>query len=152
MDIERIIGFDALWDSMMKCKRGVMWKDSVAGFCLDSIRQVSKLCDQLHDGTYKERPHKYFTISYPKERSIMSIIYRLTKTGKVILSIDPNRVKAVRKKLARMVKKAKAGGDTREKVDQSYICWRSHAQHGNSWGLVRRMDNYYNGLWRAGND
>ena len=344
MDIERIIGFDALWDSMMKCKRGVMWKDSVAGFCLDPMRQVSKLCDQLHDGTYKERPHKYFTISYPKERSIMSISFRdrvyqrslndvgiypamsksfiydngacqtgkgadfarnrfkchlqryyrkhgsegwclkmdvkgyypnmrhdvakqtfrkylddnvyeraaeildsfptevgfnpgsqiiqiagiyvlspidhyikerlrvkhyirymddmlivgnskaeleaikadigkrladigfelhptktritplrngvmflgfnyhLTDTGKVILSIDSNRVRAVRKKLARMVKKAKAGNMTREKVDQSYTCWRSHAQHGNSWKLIQRMDEYYNNLWRVSDD
>lgn len=62
MNIEDIIGFEALWDSMLKCKLGVMWKDGVAGFCLDAVRQVSKLYEQLHDGTYKERPHKYFTI------------------------------------------------------------------------------------------
>lgn len=344
MDIENIIGFEALWDSMMKCKRGVMWKDSVAGFCLDPMRQVSRLCDQLHDGTYRERPHKYFTISYPKERSIMSIsfrdrvyqrslndvgiypamtrsfiydngacqtgkgadfarerfkchlqryyrkhgaegyvlkmdvrgyypnmrhdvakdtfrkylddevyeraaeildgfpgevgfnpgsqiiqiagisvlspvdhyikerlrvkqyirymddmliigndraelerikadvggkladmgfelhpnktkilpirngimflgfIYRLTDTGKVIMTLDPDRVKAARKKLARMAKKARNGGLTREKVDQSYMCWRSHAAHGNSYKLIKRMDEYYKNLWRENND
>lgn len=343
MDIEQIIGFEALWDSMMKCKRGVMWKDSVAGFCLDSVRQVSRLCDQLHDGTYKERPHKYFTINYPKERNIMSIsfrdrvyqrslndigiypamcgsfiydnaacqkgkgadfarnrfkchlqryyrkhgadgyvlkmdvrgyypnmrhdvakdtfrkrlepwvyeraeeildgfpgdvgfnpgsqiiqiagisvlssidhyikerlrikhylrymddmlivsndkaelerirddvaakmaeigfelhptktkitplrrgvmflgfLYRLTETGKVVMSIDPVRVKAVRKKLQRMVKKAKAEGLSREKVDESYQCWRNHASRGNSWRLLQRMDKFYSDLWRCDN-
>lgn len=340
MNIEDIIGFEALWDSMMKCKRGVMWKDSVAGFCLDSVRQVSRLCEQLHDGTYQERPHKYFTIKCPKERDIMSIsfrdrvyqrslndvgiypamskgfiydnaacqknkgadfarnrlkchlqryyrkygahgfvlkmdirgyypnmrhdvaketfrkrldpnvyeraaeildsfpgdvgfnpgsqiiqiagisvlnsidhyikerlrikhylrymddmliigdnrdelerirnnveerlkeigfelhptktriipiyrcvmflgfIYRLTDTGKVILSTDPERVKAVRRKLYRLVKKAKSGALTHEKVDESYLCWRNHAAKGNSWKLLKRMDAYYENLWR----
>lgn len=341
MNMEDIIGFEALWDSMMKCKRGVMWKDSVAGFCLDSVRQVSRLCEQLHDGTYKERPHKYFTIKCPKERDIMSIsfrdrvyqrslndvgiypamsngfiydnaacqknkgadfardrfkchlqryyrkhgpdgyvlkmdirgyypnmrhdvaketfrkrldpnvyeraaeildsfpgdvgfnpgsqiiqiagisvlngidhyikerlrikhylrymddmliigdnrdeleqirhnveerlketgfelhptktriipihhgvmflgfIYRLTDTGKVFLSIDPERVKAVRRKLYRLVKKAKSGALTHEKVNESYLCWRNHASKGNSWKLLKRMDAYYETLWRC---
>lgn len=341
MNIEDIIGFEALWDSMMKCKRGVIWKDSVAGFCLDAIRQVSRLYDELADGIYKERPHKYFTIRYPKERAIMSISfrdrvyqrslndvgiypamsksfiydnaacqkgkgadfarnrfkchlqryyrkhgadgyvlkmdvrgyypnmrhdvaketfkrclapevyqraeaildsfpgevgfnpgsqiiqiagisvldgidhyikerlrirhylrymddmlivgnnrteleqiwkdidkrlqeigfelhptktriipirdgimflgfeYRLTETGKVIMSIDPTRVKAIRRKLYRMVKKAKAGLLTRAKVDESYQSWRSHAAKGNSWKLLKRMDAYYNSLWRC---
>ena len=341
MNIEDIIGFEALWDSMMKCKRGVIWKDSVAGFCLDAIRQVSRLYDELADGIYKERPHKYFTIRYPKERAIMSISfrdrvyqrslndvgiypamsksfiydnaacqkgkgadfarnrfkchlqryyrkhgadgyvlkmdvrgyypnmrhdvakemfkrrlapevyqraeaildsfpgevgfnpgsqiiqiagisvldgidhyikerlrirhylrymddmlivgnnrteleqiwkdvdkrlqeigfelhptktriipirdgimflgfeYRLTETGKVIMSIDPTRVKAIRRKLYRMVKKAKAGLLTRAKVDESYQSWRSHAAKGNSWKLLKRMDTYYNSLWRC---
>lgn len=341
MNIEDIIGFEALWDSMMKCKRGVIWKDSVAGFCLDAIRQVSHLYDELADGIYKERPHKYFTIRYPKERAIMSISfrdrvyqrslndvgiypamsksfiydnaacqkgkgadfarnrfkchlqryyrkhgadgyvlkmdvrgyypnmrhdvaketfkrrlapevyqraeaildsfpgevgfnpgsqiiqiagisvldgidhyikerlrirhylrymddmlivrnnrteleqiwkdvdkrlqeigfelhptktriipirdgimflgfeYRLTETGKVIMSIDPTRVKAIRRKLYRMVKKAKVGLLTRAKVDESYQSWRSHAAKGNSWKLLKRMDTYYNSLWRC---
>ena len=341
MNIEDIIGFEALWDSMMKCKRGVIWKDSVAGFCLDAIRQVSHLYDELVDGIYKERPHKYFTIRYPKERAIMSISfrdrvyqrslndvgiypamsksfiydnaacqkgkgadfarnrfkchlqryyrkhgadgyvlkmdvrgyypnmrhdvanetfkrrldpevyqraeaildsfpgevgfnpgsqiiqiagisvldgidhyikerlrikhylrymddmlivgnnrteleqiwkdvdkrlqeigfelhptktriipirdgimflgfeYRLTETGKVIMSIDPTRVKAIRRKLYRMVKKAKAGLLNRAKVDESYQSWRSHAAKGNSWKLLKRMDIYYNSLWRC---
>lgn len=341
MNMEDIIGFEALWDSMMKCKRGVIWKDSVAGFCLDAIRQVSRLYDELVAGIYKERPHKYFTIRYPKERAIMSISfrdrvyqrslndvgiypamsksfiydnaacqkgkgadfarnrfkchlqryyrkhgadgyvlkmdvrgyypnmrhdvaketfkrrlapevyqraeaildsfpgevgfnpgsqiiqiagisvldgidhyikerlrirhylrymddmlivgnnrteleqiwkdvdkrlqeigfelhptktriipirdgimflgfeYRLTETGKVIMSIDPTRVKAIRRKLYRMVEKAKAGLLTRAKVDESYQSWRSHAAKGNSWKLLKRMDTYYNGLWRC---
>ena len=340
MNIEDIVGFEALWDSMMKCKRGVIWKDSVAGFCLDAIRQVSHLYDELADGIYKERPHKCFTIRYPKERAIMSISfrdrvyqrslndvgiypamsksfiydnaacqkgkgadfarnrfkchlqryyrkhgadgyvlkmdvrgyypnmrhdvaketfkrrlapevyqraeaildgfpgevgfnpgsqiiqiagisvldgidhyikerlrirhylrymddmlivgnnrteleqiwkdvdkrlqeigfelhptktriipirdgimflgfeYRLTETGKVIMSIDPTRVQAIRRKLYRMVKKTKAGLLTRAKVDESYQSWRSHAAKGNSWKLLKRMDAYYISLWR----
>lgn len=76
MEVQDIIGFEALWDSMMKCKRGVMWKDSVAGFVLDGVHNVTKLSDELENGTYRERSPKFFTIKYPKEREIMSISFR----------------------------------------------------------------------------
>ena len=76
MDEENVIGFEALWDSMMKCKRGVIWKDSVANFVLNGIQEVTRLSNDLENGTYKERKHKYFTIKYPKERLIMSISFR----------------------------------------------------------------------------
>ena len=340
MDMEQIIGFEALWDSMMKCKRGVIWKDSVASFCLKSVQEVARLTNELHDGTYKERPHKYFTITYPKERAIMSISfrdrvyqrslndvgiypvmaksfiydncacqkdkgadfarerfkchmqrfwrkhgtegyclkmdvkgyypnmrhdvakkiyrrkldtqvyeraaevldsfpgdvgfnpgsqiiqilgisvldgidhyvkerlripqyirymddmlvlvpdmetaervrdsvavklaeigfelhpkktiiiplskpvmflgfeYRLTPTGKVVMTVDPERVKSMRKKLYRMAQKSKRGQITREKVDESYQSWKAHAAKGDSWRLLSRMDQYYNDLWR----
>lgn len=340
MDDEAIIGFEALWHSMMKCRRGVLWKDSAANFCLDAVKEVSRLCDQLHDGTYTERPHKYFTVTYPKERSIMSIsfrdrvyqrslndvaiypamsrsfiydnaacqkwkgadfarerfrchlqrfyrkhgangyvlkmdvrgyypnmrhdvakaafrryldlnvydraaaildgfpgdvgfnpgsqiiqiagisvlnpidhyikeqlrvkhymrymddmlllgtgpaaleairqdiavrlkalgfelhpektritllsegvmylgfIYHLTPTGKVIMTLDPARVRAERKKLYRLAQIVKAGRLPRRKADESYCCWRSHASKGNSYMLIRRMDLYYKSLWR----
>ena len=73
---ENIIGFEALWDSMQKCKKGVIWKDSVAHFVLNGVPEVTKLSNELESGTYKERPHKYFMIRYPKERQIMSISFR----------------------------------------------------------------------------
>lgn len=341
MDIESIIGFEALWDSMMKCRRGVIWKDSVAAFCLNPVQEVSRLCDQLHDGSYRERPHKYFTINYPKERSIMSISFRdrvyqrslndvgiypvmcrsfiydngacqkgkgadfarnrlkchlqryyrkhgpdgfvlkmdvrgyypnmrhdaakaafkrrldpdvyaraaaildgfpgevgfnpgsqiiqiagisildgidhfvkerlrvrhymrymddmliighdrdaleryrqeiderlrrigfelhvgktrviplaqgvmylgfrfrLTETGAVIQTLDPVRVRAERKKLRRLAAKARAGLLSRQKCDESYACWRNHAAKGDNWKMLKRMDEYYDGLWRA---
>lgn len=73
---DKLIGFNALWESMMKCKRGVIWKDSVAHFVLNGIPEVARLSDDLENGTYKERSHKYFTVKYPKEREIMSIAFR----------------------------------------------------------------------------
>ena len=342
MDEEQIIGFEALWDSMMKCKRGVIWKDSVAGFVLNAIPNVVQLEKDLKDGTYKERAHKYFTITSPKRRDIMSISFRdrvyqrslndvgiypamakgfiydncacqkgkgtdfarerlkchlqrywrkhgmdgwvlkidvkgyypnmrhdvaknifarrlepfvydraavildsfpgetgfnpgsqiiqiagismldsldhyikerlrvrqyirymddmililptkdeaetvledvkrrlaeigfethpdkttisplkdgmrflgfdfrLTETGKVIQTIDPDRVKAQRRKLKRLVEKSKRGEISRAKVDESYRSWRNHASKGDNYGLIRRMDNYYVGLWEGG--
>lgn len=341
MEDEDIIGFEALWDSMQKCKRGVIWKDSVANFVLNGIPEVAKLSNELENGTYRERSHKYFTILYPKEREIMSIAfrdrvyqrslndvaiyptmsksfiydnaacqkgkgsdfarkrmkchmeryfrkygatgyvlkidirkyydsmsheivkeafreklpenvynraaeildgfpgdigfnpgsqiiqiagislldkldhfikerlrakyyirymddmvllgnnhkqlrewlkvireklnkigldihlkktkitplrvgmmwlgyrYRLTGSGKVVMTADPDRLKATRKKYFRLVQKAKRGEISREKVDQSYQCWRECASKGNGYMMLRNMDRYYQGLWKG---
>lgn len=62
--------------------------------------------------------------------------------------IKSESVKRQRKKLFRMVKRAKAGIVTREKVNESYQAWRNHASKGNSYKLLQRMDKYYNNLWR----
>ena len=58
MDTEDIIGYEALYNSMMKCKKGVMWKDSTAFFVHNWMREIRKLERQLHDGTYQERSPK----------------------------------------------------------------------------------------------
>ena len=76
MEEDNIIGFEALWESMQKCRRGVIWKDSVASFVLNQIPEITRLSNELESGKYKERSHKYFTVRYPKERQIMSISFR----------------------------------------------------------------------------
>lgn len=75
-DVEKVIGFDALYESMMKCKKGVMWKDSTAGYVLNGIERTMNLEKQLHDGTYVARPPVKFRISSPKPRDIASITFR----------------------------------------------------------------------------
>ena len=339
MDENNIIGYEALWASMMKCKTGVLWKDSVATFVLNGVREISKLNRELENGTYKERPHRFFTVTNPKERRIMSIsfrdrvyqrslndnaiypemvkhfiydngacqrgkgtvfarermkchlqrhyrkhgtegyvlkmdikgyypnmnhqtakdtfkkylpenvykraekildtfpgdtgfypgsqiiqiagisvlndidhlakerlrikhyvrymddiiiidesrerleeikgaigcelekigfqlhekkttikpisngfmflgfMYRLTETGKVIMTVDTERVKSERRKLYRMAKRVKEGKMSREKVNQCYQSWKAHVSNGNSHKLIRRMDKYYQSLW-----
>lgn len=76
MNIEDVIGFEALYESMNKCIKQVLWKDSVAFFYHNWLREISKLEKELHNGTYKERKAKYFTVTEPKEREIMSIAFR----------------------------------------------------------------------------
>lgn len=75
-DIEKVIGFDALYTSMYKCKKGVMWKDSTAGFVLNGIERTMNLEEQLHNGTYRARPTVNFRIYAPKPRDIASITFR----------------------------------------------------------------------------
>ena len=72
----KVIGFDALYESMKKCRKGVMWKDSTASFCLNGLERTLKLSHQLQDGTYKARPTVKFTVTSPKPREIASITFR----------------------------------------------------------------------------
>lgn len=76
MDKENVISIDALYNSMNKCAKGVRWKGTVAYFRHNWTDEIPKLANQLHDGTYKERCAKFFTITEPKVREIMSIHFR----------------------------------------------------------------------------
>lgn len=41
--LEKVVGFDALYESLLKCIRGYLYKDSVAHFFLNGIESVLKL-------------------------------------------------------------------------------------------------------------
>lgn len=76
MDIEEIMGEDALFNSMNKCAIGVKWKGTVAYYRHHWPDEIHKLSEQLHNGTYKERKAKFFIVTEPKYREIMSIHFR----------------------------------------------------------------------------
>lgn len=78
--------------------------------------------------------------------------FRLTKTGKVIMIINPANVKHERKKLRKLVALALKGERTKEKVDECFNAWKNHASKGNSYHLIQRMDAYYKSLWPKGRD
>lgn len=76
MDKEDVIGIEALFESMNKCAKGVKWKGTVAYYRHHWTDEIDKLSAELHNGTYKERRAKFFTITEPKRREIMSIHFR----------------------------------------------------------------------------
>lgn len=73
---EEVIGHEALYESMMKCKRTVLWKDSTAHFYLNDISELHKLYRELHDGTYRPRKGHIFMITRPKQREALAISFR----------------------------------------------------------------------------
>lgn len=74
--VESVIGYDALYESMTKCIKGVLWKDSVASFYLRAGENVSKLQKELENGTYRAKPMKHFKVTSPKPRDIASVAFR----------------------------------------------------------------------------
>ena len=64
--------------------------------------------------------------------------------------IRPENVKHERKKLYRMAEKVKKGEMTREKFNDCYGAWKAHAQQGNSFLLLQRMDAYVKSLFQGG--
>lgn len=76
MNVEKIISVDALEESRKKCAKSVKWKGTVSFYRHNWPDEINKLSKQLHDGSYKERKPKFFTITEPKRREIMSIHFR----------------------------------------------------------------------------
>lgn len=76
--------------------------------------------------------------------------FRLSQTGKVIMTLNSKNVKHERKKLQKMVNKSLKGEIPRAKVDECYNAWKNHAGKGNSYHLLQRMDRYYQSLWKQG--
>ena len=81
----------------------------------------------------------------------LGFTFRVTRTGKILRLIDPQNVKRERKRLVRMVGKARRGELTRKKVDECYQAWKAHAEKGNTQKLLKRMDEFYADLWRSEN-
>lgn len=74
--MEDIISFEALYESMQKCKKGVLWKDSVAHFVLNAVEEVNKLETQLRHGTYKTRATQVFIVDGARKREAMGVAFR----------------------------------------------------------------------------
>jgi len=86
--------------------------------------------------------------------------FRLTDTGKVVMTVLPEKVSHERRKLKKLVLRAKAGLMTKEEVDRCYESWKAHV--GNEGkkdkpgkrakrdchNLIICMDKYYKNLWR----
>lgn len=74
--ISSVVDFGPLYDSMLKCKKGVLWKDSVANYYLNAIERTIHLSRDLKTGRYKAKPTVKFKITSPKPREIASITFR----------------------------------------------------------------------------
>ena len=86
---------------------------------------------------------------YPLTDGILFLgfIWSLTETGKVLMQLNPDNVKRERRKLKRLVHKCRRGEISKDKVYECYEGWKQHAAKGNSWKLIRRMDQYLKSLW-----
>lgn len=67
-----ICSFYNLYRAMLLCKRGVIWKDSVAGYVVNGLVRIHGLKKSLEQGTYKLSPYANFKVYEPKERDILS--------------------------------------------------------------------------------
>lgn len=72
MNLNESLEFDALYDSMWRCRCGKLWKASVARFVLNGIESTMKLEDELASGKYQPRKPHTFTLTYPKVRPCSS--------------------------------------------------------------------------------
>ena len=72
MNFTESTSFDALYDSMWRCRCGKMWKASVARFVIHGNAEIIDLEAQIRDGKYLPRKPHTFTLTYPKVRPCSS--------------------------------------------------------------------------------
>jgi len=68
--------------------------------------------------------------------------YRLTETGRIIMTLNSDSVKHERKTLVRMVHKSQRGELEPEKVDEHHNSWENNADKGNSYKVKQRTQKY----------
>lgn len=73
---EEVCSFENLYKAMKKCRKGVMWKDSVARYCNNGLSSILKLQCSLISGSYKIDNYQHFLIHEPKERHIVSTKFK----------------------------------------------------------------------------
>ncbi len=96
--------------------------------------------------TLSKKKTQLFPITQPIR--FLGFSFRLTPTGKVVKKMLPEKVSRERRKLRKLVERAKAGYLTKEDVDKCFESWKSHARYGDTYHLILRMEEYYKSLWR----
>lgn len=78
----------------------------------------------------------------------LGFLFKVTKTGKVLMFRDPKRVKEIRRRLKRLTKKIKRGECEEEALLESYQCVRACMEKGSSAKLLRNMDAFVSELMK----
>lgn len=65
-------GFADLIKAVGECRKGVLWKDSVAGFSLNRIMNCHRLMEDLETGRYRLSQYTCFQVHEPKDRDIVA--------------------------------------------------------------------------------
>lgn len=74
--VDSVISYDALYESMLKCKKNVSWKPSVKQVLLNGSKEILKMHDQLANGTWQNSKPEEVKIYYPKRRDALSIPFK----------------------------------------------------------------------------
>ncbi len=70
MDYEEAISFDNLLKALKRCRRGTIWKSSIAGYWINRLKNTYKLRQEILSGKYRISKYLWFRITEPKEREI----------------------------------------------------------------------------------
>jgi len=108
--------------------------------------EIQKKLDEIE---MKLHPKKTKIYSIEEPILFLGFYNRLTKTGKVVKTINSDNVRREKRKLRRMVALVKKGRMKKEKVDQCFESWKAHASKGDSFKLIQRMNKYYKKLWEV---
>ena len=128
--------------------------DSITGAGTRAELEAAKkeIEKKLEERGMKLHPTKTKIYKATKGVRFLGYDFFLKPDGKVVVHIAPEKVKAEKKKLVRMVGLVRKGEKTKEQVDEHFRSWMEHACFGNSKRFKKKMKEYYNSLWEEEND
>lgn len=107
-----------------------------------------KIAEYLQRDGFELHPKKTHITPVSEKITFLGFEYRLTPSGKVVMTVTSETVRRKRRKLRHMVAKVKRGEMPREKADESFRCDLEHLAKGDSFKLIQRYREYYENLWR----
>lgn len=121
--------------------------------------QTQEKAKEVYSGTIKKLRQYGLEINEKKSHiaplrkgfTFLGFDYRLTDTGKVIMTLNSDSIKHERKTLVRMVHKSQRGKLDEKKVEEHHNSWESNADKGNSYKMKQRINKYLEEL-RKGED
>lgn len=126
-DFQRVYDFGNLYAAFLKARKGKRGKPSVAKFEANLLEALSLLSELLKNKTYTMSQYFVFKVYEPKERVVMTNAFK-DKLKKQRYLLDSGKI-------------------TLKQVEQSYGSWRSHAEKGNCYHLIREMDELFMNLF-----
>lgn len=112
-------------------------------YCLEVIREhLNNLGLQLNARK---------TQLFPLKNGIkfLGFHFYLTETGKVIRKIESKNISHERRKLKKLFYRVEQGYMTLEDVECCFVSWKAHAQRGNTYNAIKRIEDYYNTIRRT---
>lgn len=72
----------------------------------------------------------------------LGFYYRITETGKIIMTLNPESTKHERKTVTRMIRKEEKGELREEKIKEHHASWENNASKGNTYKMRQRTNEY----------
>ena len=111
-------------------------------------RAIEQELDKIH---LQLNPKKCRVTPAQKGFKWLGFRIRIKPSGKILVTLNKDKIYHEKRKLKRMVRLVKMGRLPRETADTSLQCWVAHAKHGNNHIIINKMYTYYRSLWRDTN-
>ena len=119
----------------------ILWHD------LDDLTGwFESIIQKLHEKGFEINEKKSHINPLSKGFQFLGFNYKMTDTGKIIMTLNSENVKHERKKLVRMAHKIRKGEMDPSVLDENFKCWKNHAGKGNSQKLIKRTERYVESL------
>lgn len=123
---------------LLECKKRIMTELERIGLRLNENKTAIIKIHPIGEDKIRKQPFKYLKWNF-----------YITSTGHIIQLPFKKKLSHQRRKLRKMHKRWLDGKITTEDVQTSYAGWRAHMKKGNTYYIIRKMDNYFSSLFKG---